>query len=322
MSALDRDLYETMVRCRAFEDELIAGAARDGIRVGHPYRGQEAVAAGVCLALRPDDRMTSTHRSHGHAVAKGCDPTRLALELYGRVEGFCCGRGGEMNVADYSVGFMGATEIVGGNLAMASGLALAARLERSDRVTVAFLGEGGANQGSFAEVLNLASVWLLPLVIVCENNGYAESTPAEYALGGPGLVARAGAYGLPGMSVYGQDVFAVHDAASGAVARARAGFGASLIEARTYRYYGHYYGDRDRRYRTALELARWKARDPIALARAALTEAGTLEDGEADEIAARASEWAGAAFVAAREGSAPGEADLLDGVFVGQGVSG
>jgi pyruvate dehydrogenase E1 component alpha subunit len=305
-------LYRVMVRCRAFEEAFVRQALEDVVRVGHPYAGQEAVAAGVLCALRPSDRVLSNHRSHGHAVAAGCDLERLALELFGKAGGLCRGRAGEMGVAELEIGFLGATDIVGGNLPMGAGVALAAKLDGSDRCTVAFVGDGGANQGSFHETLNLAAIWSLPYVIVIENNHYAESTPVEYASAGPGLAARASAYGIPGTAVDGQSARDVYQAAEAALARARRGEGPSLIEAQTYRYYGHFYGDRHERYRTPDEIAHWKARDPIALHRRELVEEGIATEEQLDGVEAEARGEAQAAIAAAAAAADPTWADLVE----------
>jgi TPP-dependent pyruvate/acetoin dehydrogenase alpha subunit len=314
-------LFVTMVRCRSFEEAFVRTALQERVRIGHPYAGQEAVAAGVFCALAPGDRVLSTHRSHGHAVAAGCDLTRLALELFGKAGGLCRGRGGEMGVAQFEIGFMGATDIVGGNLPMGVGLALAAKLDDSGRCVVAFVGDGGVNQGSFHESLNLAAIWSLPYVVVVENNHYAESTPVEYASAGPGIAARASAYGIPGRSVDGQSAPEMLAAVRTALQRARSGGGPSLIEARTYRYYGHYYGDRHERYRTAVEVAYWKARDPLALHRQALLPLAAFTEERLDALEADASSEAEAAVSAALAGADPTWDDLTDGVLVPPAVS-
>jgi acetoin:2,6-dichlorophenolindophenol oxidoreductase subunit alpha len=320
-STLER-LYVVMVRCRSFEEAFVKQALLDGVRIGHPYAGQEAVAAGVFCALAPSDRALRTHRSHGHAVAAGCDLTRLALELFGKAGGLCRGRAGEMGVAQMDIGFMGATEIVAGNLPMGVGLALAAKLDGSGRCVVAFVGDGGVNQGSFHESLNLAAIWSLPYVIVVENNHYAESTPVEYATAGPGIAARASAYGIPGKSVDGQSAPEVLAAVAAALERARAGAGPSLVEARTYRYYGHYYGDRHERYRTPVEVAYWKARDPITLHRQALLAAGVLTEERLEAIELEARSEAESAVAVATAGAEPSWDDLTDGVFAPSPVIG
>jgi TPP-dependent pyruvate/acetoin dehydrogenase alpha subunit len=308
-------LFEVMVLCRAFEEAFVRYALQDAVRVGHPYAGQEAVAAGVCCALEPGDRVLSTHRSHGHSVAQGCDLNRLALELFGKRSGLCRGRAGEMSVAQVDVGFMGATEVVASNLPAGAGLALASKLGDAGRIVVAFVGEGGVNQGAFHETLNLASIWSLPYIIVVENNHYAESTPVEYAVAGPSIAARAGGYGLPGITVDGQSAIDVFQATENAAKRARAGDGPTLIEARTYRYFGHYYGDRHERYRTPLEVAKWKARDPIELHRRVLLEGRVANEEELDKIEEAARTRAELAVTAARSGADPNWDDLVEDVF-------
>ena len=271
-------LFVVMVRCRSFEEAFIRQALQDGTRIGHPYAGQEAVAAGVACALAPSDRMLSTHRSHGHAVATGCDLTRLALELFGKAGGLCRGRAGEMGVAQLDIGFIGATDIVAGNLPTGVGVALAAKLDRSQRCVVAFVGDGGVNQGSFHESLNLAAIWSLPYVVVVENNQYAETTPVEYATAGPGIAATREWLWDPWRYRRRTERRGSARCSQEALERGRAGAGPTLIEARTYRYYGHYYGDRHERYRTPVEVAYWRARDPLALHREALLQAGAFSE--------------------------------------------
>jgi TPP-dependent pyruvate/acetoin dehydrogenase alpha subunit len=307
-------LFARMTLSREFETALIANATKDGQPIGHPYLGQEAVGAGVICALTPDDRVMSTHRAHGHAVMKGGDLPGLALELYGSSEGSCRGRAGEMFVAQADTGYFGGTQIVAGNIAMATGLALAAQLSGADRVAVAFVGDGGVNQGVLHEALNLATIWALPVIVVVENNGYAQTTSTEYATAGS-ISERAAAYGLAAVTVDGQSAQEVYDAASRARARAAGGDGPSLIEARTYRYEGHFYGDRHRRYRTQVELDSWLERDPIALLRGELLASGTAEE-ELDAITASARERSQEAFERARSGRPVSRADLIDGVFV------
>lgn len=258
-------MYRAMKLSRGLEEALIQ-AANSGqpVRVGHPYIGQEAVGVGVCTTLQQTDYVTSGHRSHGHAIAKGIDPKLLMAELFGKVDGVCGGKSGEMEMADYSVGFMGSTEIVAGNTAMATGLALGAKLQSQNRVAVCFIGDGATNQGVLHESMNLASIWLLPIIYVCDNNRYAESTPIEYSLSVRSFADRAPAYNMPGVTVDGQDVVAVYRAASELVARARRGEGPAAMDAQTYRYHGHYYGDRHQRYRSGDEVEQFRSRDAIA----------------------------------------------------------
>jgi TPP-dependent pyruvate/acetoin dehydrogenase alpha subunit len=312
-TALVLDLFARMSLCREFEATLVAYASKDGQPIGHPYQGQEAVAAGVCAALAPGDRVLSTHRAHGHAVAIGCDLGRLALELYGSGEGTCRGRAGEMYVAQPDVGYFGGTQIVAGNLPMATGLALSAKLSGLDRIAVAFVGDGGVNQGVFHEALNLAAVWSLPVVFVVENNGYAQTTSTEYATAGR-IVDRGAAYGISSVAVDGQSALEVHDVVREARQRAVRGDGPTLVEARTYRYEGHFYGDQHRRYRSQAELQSWLDRDPISLLRRVAVDAGIDEDALA-AVTTQARDTCVAAFERARTGREATLADLLDGVF-------
>jgi pyruvate dehydrogenase E1 component alpha subunit len=234
------DMYRQMVMIRQFDqkavDEFHAGHIPGGV---HTYIGQEAVAVGVCTALRRDDKITSTHRGHGHTIAKGADIKRMMAELLGRSTGYCHGKGGSMHIADFSIGMLGANGIVGAGLPIATGAALAAKLEGSDQVSVAFFGDGASNEGAFHGSLNLASIWKLPAIYVCENNRWASGVPAAYALSVPDVAARAVAYDIPGVTVDGTDVLAVYEVAVQAVQRARAGGGPTLLECKTYRWRSH-----------------------------------------------------------------------------------
>jgi TPP-dependent pyruvate/acetoin dehydrogenase alpha subunit len=255
-------LYREMWRIRAFEqtaERLVRASAIAGNL--HLSLGQEGVAVGVCSVLRPDDHITTTHRGHGHCLAKGGQPERMFAELYGHVDGYCKGRAGSMHIADPHSGILGATAIVGGSFGMALGAAFSAQVLGQDRVAVAFFGEGAAAEGSLHEALNLAALWKLPLLFCCENNQYAELTHVSLHLSGR-VHGYAAAHGMPGVVVDGNDVLAVRAAAEPAVRRARAGEGPSLLECETYRHSGHYVGDPER-YREPEELAGWHARDPI-----------------------------------------------------------
>jgi acetoin:2,6-dichlorophenolindophenol oxidoreductase subunit alpha len=251
-------LYRTMLTIRVFE-QRVSREFRTGEIPGfvHMYVGEEAVAAGVCANLTDGDKITSTHRGHGHCIAKGCSLRAMMAEIYGREAGLCKGRGGSMHIADFSRGMLGANAIVGGGVSLATGAALAAQVCGNGAVAVAFFGDGAANQGVLHESMNLASIWGLPVVYVCENNGFAESTPAAYATSVPEIAVRAAAYSMPGVTVEGSDAIAVYEAARHAVGRARSGEGPTLLEVRTYRFMGHFEGDPDR-YRddTDRELAR------------------------------------------------------------------
>jgi pyruvate dehydrogenase E1 component alpha subunit len=235
--------------------------------------GQEAVPVGVCAQLSPEDVITSTHRGHGHLIAKGGDVAGMFAELFGKDSGLCRGRGGSMHIMERGVGILGANGIVGGGVPIAVGAALAFQLQGVDRVAVAFFGDGAVNIGSFHEALNLAGLWKLPIVFVCENNQYAESTRLSDSLPIDDLRARAASYGFDGVVVDGNDLAAMLDAAGDAVGRARAGGGPTLIQADTYRWYGHHTGD-VAPYRTLEEVDAWKARDPLAATRTTLIESG------------------------------------------------
>ena len=258
-------MYRQMVRIRTFEDnanQLYLSAKMPGLT--HMYSGQEAVAVGICEALRATDKITSTHRGHGHCVAKGADFKQMFCELLGKEEGYCRGKGGSMHIADQSNGNLGANAIVGGSMGIATGSAFSAKLRGADDVTVCFFGDGATAQGLLYEVMNMAALWKLPIIYACENNGYSEYTPtAEIAAGS--ITARAQAFGIEAFQVDGQDVLAVNELAQALVARCRAGEGPFFVELFTYRYHGHHVGDINREYyRSKDEERDWKDnRDPI-----------------------------------------------------------
>lgn len=257
-------MYDRMTLIREFEERLkwLVGA---GVPVGpvHFYTGQEAVAVGVCVAMEPGDWIASTHRGHGHCIAKGVDVRAMMAELYGKVTGTNRGKGGSMHITDVRVGMLGVNPIVGMGTTHAVGAALAAKTLRTGRVVAAFFGDGAASIGALHEAMNLASIWKLPVVFVCENNGYAQATPAEYAISVRNIADRAAAYSMPGVVADGQDVISVWEASDVAIRRARAGCGPSLIECKTYRYYGHHQGDDPHRYRTIEEENAARAGDCI-----------------------------------------------------------
>jgi pyruvate dehydrogenase E1 component alpha subunit len=281
-----RTLFRTMTTIRLFE-QRVAREFRTGEIPGfvHMYVGEEAVAAGVCANLDDRDYITSTHRGHGHCIAKGCDLGGMMAEIYGRRDGLCQGRGGSMHIADFSRGMLGANAIVGGGIALATGAALAASVRGSGEVAVAFFGDGAANQGVLHESLNLAAIWHLPAVYVCENNGFAESTPAAYATSVPDVASRAAAYGIPGVVVDGADAIAVYEAAREAVGRARAGEGPTLLEVKTYRFMGHFEGDPDR-YRDDVDREVTRRHDALASLKARLLAEGHAGEGELEAIEA------------------------------------
>ena len=263
--ALDRDLlvhlYRTMLKIRRFE-ETAQREGQAGRMPGfmHLYAGEEAVATGVCAHLTESDYITSTHRGHGHCLAKGASVKGMIAELYARSTGVCRGRGGSMHMYDFSKGILGANGIVGAGLPLACGTALTARLAKTDQVTVGFLGDGATNAGAFHESLNLSAIWDLPVVWVVENNLYGEATPLEFVTKVPDLTLRAVPYGIPALAADGQDVLAVYAAAGEAVARARSGGGPTLLVCNTYRYSGHFVGDAAG-YRTREEEAAYRALD-------------------------------------------------------------
>ncbi len=277
-------LFERMWLGRAFEETVSELYAQDAIKgLLHVGIGQEAAAVGVAAALAPSDYLYGSHRAHVHALARGADPARLLAEIAGRATGYCRGKGGSMHIAAADVGFLGATGIVGGNIPLALGSAFACRERGEGQVVAVCFGDGAAQTGYFHESLNLASLWTLPVVLVCENNGWAEFTPHAAHSRVEHLSAHAKVYGMPGEIADGNDVVAVRAAMRGAVERARAGKGPTLVELLTYRLRGHYVGNL-RRYREAVEEVEWKAKDPIRRCRARLeaegTEARALEETE------------------------------------------
>ncbi|MDP9257283.1 MAG: thiamine pyrophosphate-dependent dehydrogenase E1 component subunit alpha [Actinomycetota bacterium] len=308
-----RELYERMLTIRVFEEhvnELYTTAKMPGL--AHLYSGEEAVAVGVCSALRPDDFITSTHRGHGHCLAKGAAIDRMFAELLGREAGYCRGKGGSMHIADQQSGNLGANAIVGGSAGIATGAALSSQMRESGQVAVCFFGEGALGQGLLYEVMNMASLWKLPVVYVCENNLYNEYTHFHETTAGS-VSARAESFGLPTATVDGQDVRAVREAALEAVERARRGEGPGFLICETYRLHGHHVGDVDRAYyRSRDEEATWREqRDPIPLHGAWLLEQGLAgqDDLAAAEHRVRAVVEAGLAFALAAPYPAAEEVD-------------
>ncbi len=278
MSDLDlREMYRRMLRIRRFDERSLEVQREGGAIPGplHPSTGHEAAVVGACAALRRDDWMTGNHRSHGHPIAKGAALAPLFAELLGKRGGVCGGRGGSMHLADFSVGSLGESGIVGAGLPIAVGAALSSRVRGTDQVALAFFGDGASNAGTFHESLNLAAIWKLPVVFFCENNGYAVTTSQAAATSVTDIAARAAGYSMPGVMVDGQDVVAVYEVAREAVERARSGGGPSLVEAKTYRFCEHAEGQGiPSHYRSAEEIEHWRARDPLTLARALLLRTG------------------------------------------------
>ncbi len=310
-------LYRTMTLIRHFEERGIpeTGQRRMSASV-HSSAGQEAVPTGVCAHLSDEDYIGSTHRGHGHCIAKGVDPKLMMAELFGRVTGPNKGKGGSMHIADMSKGMLGTNGVVAASVPLAVGAALTSKLKKLGRVSVAFFGDGGANQGVLHESMNLASVWKLPVVFCCENNGYAESTPVEYSLSVANVSDRAAGYNMPGFNVDGMDVFAVYDAAGEAVARARAGEGPSLLECRTYRFYGHTVFDNPLTYRTKEEEAFWRGRDPLKLFRETVIPLGEITVEDLDLIDQEAEQLMEEAIRFADESPMPEPLELYDDVYV------
>jgi 2-oxoisovalerate dehydrogenase E1 component len=296
------ELYRQMLVIRQTEEQL-ARAHQQGLVHGacHTYVGEEAIAVGVCAHLRVDDGIFSTHRGHGHALAKGVPPRELIAELLGRSTGVSHGRGGSMHVFSPEVGMLGTSGIVGPSILMATGIAYAYRLAKSDRVSVAFFGDGGSNNGAFHEALNMAVIWKLPVLFVCENNQYATEVPFVSVAGNPDVSARGAGYGIPSVPLDGNDVLAVHAAAAEAVARARHGDGPTLLACTTYRTRPHSEGMRDGGYRTREEIEEWRGRDPIKRLRQTLLEEETVQpkmledvESEVSALVREAMEWASA----------------------------
>jgi len=311
------EMYRQMATIRAFDRRAVEEFHAGNIPgVVHAYIGQEAVAVGVCTALRRDDKIVSTHRGHGHTIAKGADIKLMMAELFGRSTGYCQGKGGSMHIADFSVGMLGANGIVGAGLPIATGAALAAQLERSDRVAVAFFGDGASNEGAFHGSLNLASIWKLPAIYVCENNRWASGVPAAYALSVPEVSVRAAAYNLPGVTVDGTDVVAVYEVAEQAVRRARAGEGPTLIECMTYRWRPHNEqrgNPADPRPSEEIEMA--QQHDPIALLGAKLLEQRVVSAATLQQIQHEVEEAVEAAVAFAKASPLPKPEDALLDVF-------
>ncbi len=279
-------MYRQMVRIRTFEDnanQLYLSAKMPGLT--HMYSGEEAVAVGICEALTDDDRITSTHRGHGHCVAKGAEFKAMFCELLGKEEGYCRGKGGSMHIADQSHGNLGANAIVGGSMGIATGSALRAKLLGQDDVTVCFFGDGATAQGLWYEVMNMAALWHLPVIYACENNGYSEYTKTEEIAAGS-ITARAEAFGIEAHQVDGQDVLAVNELTQKLVARARKGEGPFFMELMTYRYHGHHVGDINREYyRSKGEEKEWKDnRDPIIRFRGYLVSEGIATEDEIEAM--------------------------------------
>ena len=311
-------LYRTMRLIRRFEERVVELVNTNEIPgVTHEYVGQEAVATGVCAALRADDVITSTHRGHGHILAKGGHPRRMIAELMGKADGYNGGRGGSMHIADLSLGIYGANGIVGAGSPIACGAALSAKLRGSGQVAAAFFGDGGMNQGVVHEAMNLAAIWKLPVIFVCENNGYAISASIAEMAAVQRLSDRAAGYGMPGESVDGMEVLAVHEATARAVARARQGEGPALLECRTYRFVGHFTAEKMRglRYRSDEEIEAWRKRDPVATFPQQLESEGIITRAEREKVDAEVEATLDEAVAFGRASKFPDASEALDGMY-------
>lgn len=321
MSTLSTDqllhAYRVMRTIRAFEERLHVELATGEIPgFVHLYAGEEASAAGVMAHLRDDDCIASTHRGHGHCIAKGVDVHGMMAEIYGKKTGVCQGKGGSMHIADLEKGMLGANGIVGAGAPLAAGAALAAKLKGSDAVAVAFFGDGGSNEGAVFEAMNLAAVWNLPCLFVAENNGYAEATAANWSVACDHIADRAAGFGMPGVTVDGFDFFAVHEAAGAAIERARAGEGPSLIEVKLTRYYGHFEGDAQT-YRDPDEVKHYReTRDCLKQFRERTCHAGLLSASDLDAIDAEVEARIEDAVQRAKNDPKPEPDDLLRDVYV------
>ncbi len=311
-------LYRQMLTIRRFEERCnhlyMQGRIPSTL---HLYVGQEAVAVGVCAHLSTDDYVASTHRPHGHAIAKGVSLRSIMAELFAKDTGCCRGKGGSMHVGDVNVGMFPAIAIVGGGIPIAAGAALASKRLGNDRVSISFFGEGATNEGAFHETLNMAAIWQLPVVFVCENNLYAASTPVSWVFKVVDVASRAPAYGLPGEIVDGNDVLAVYEAAGRAIDRARAGGGPTLLECKTYRLVGHSRSD-PRTYRTKEEEAEWAKLDPIPRLAAQLLASGQATESDLNAIEQEVTAAIDDAVAFAEASPSPAPEDTLSHVFFGR----
>ena len=311
-------MFQKMIEIRQFE-EAAGSLYQRGELPGflHLYIGEEATAVGICANLNDDDYITSTHRGHGHLIAKGGRRDRMMAELFGRATGYCKGKGGSMHIADISIGILGANGVVGAGIPIATGAALSSKLRKTEQVAVSFFGDGATNQGAFHESLNLAAVWELPVVFVCENNQFGMGTPQREHQKVTDIAIRAQSYDMPGLRVDGNGVLAVYEAGYEAVERARSGRGPTLINCNTYRYRGHHIGDPGTSYRDRAEIEEWQKRDPIARLRKVLVD----EEGVSKETLTAMEETLqadlDAAIEYAKTSPLPRPEDALEDLYVG-----
>ena len=319
-SELNKDtllwMYETMVTIRRFEEQARREADAGKLRGMHSSIGQEAVPTGICAHLRDDDYVLGTHRSHHHCIAKGLDLSEMMAELLGKSTGTNRGKGGTMHIADINKGMLGANGVVGSNIPVATGVALSASVRGTDQVSVVFFGDGASSQGVLHESMNLASIWKLPVLFVCENNRYAEATPFEYAVAGGSISNRAPGYDIPGIVVDGQSAIDMFEVGKEAVARARAGEGPTLIEAQTYRYHGHFGADDPLGYRTQEEEDYYEARDCIKLLNGHILDGGYASETDLSAIDEKCVTAVAEAAKFANESPFPDESELTTDVYV------
>ena len=309
-------LYRTMVTVRKFETlagELFAAGKIPGFI--HLSIGQEASSVGVCSVLRPDDYIATTHRGHGHVIAKGGDLKKMIAELIGRKTGYCKGKGGSMHIADFSLGILGANGVVGGGFPIIVGAGLSVKLRHTDQVAVCFFGDGASNRGTFHEAMNMASIWKLPILFVCENNCYASTTPTTYACSVTSIATRAAGYNIPGVSVDGNDILTVREAAGRAVDRARRGDGPTLLENKTYRRRGHFEGD-PQKYRTQAEVAEWEKNDHLLRFASVLKKKKLLIGEKEKEIQEQVERELKEAVAFAEQSEWPNPEEALEDMFI------
>ena len=308
-------IYKTMNEIRDFEMKALSYFEENKLRGSvHLYVGEEAIASTVCSQLRDTDYITSTHRGHGHCIAKGAELGKSMAELMGKATGYCKGRSGSMHIADFEKGNLGANAIVGGGIGIAAGAALAAKLRGSDQIAVSFFGDGASNEGTFHEAINLAAVWKLPVIFICENNLFGISVPLSESTSVEDISVRAASYNIPGYSVDGNDVLAIDEVFSKAVSRAKAGEGPSLIECKTYRWLGHWTGD-PQVYRTREEVEAWKEKDAIRRLREYMLAEGIATIDEINEIEMKSKADVEAAAEFAMNSPEPDPATVTDDVF-------
>lgn len=317
-----QQLFRKMVEIRKFEEKIgelfLAGELPGFV---HLYIGEEAIAVGVCANLTDRDYITSTHRGHGHCIAKGAQIEPMMAEIFGKATGYCKGKGGSMHIADFSVGMLGANGVVGGGYNLAVGAALAAKMQKTEQVAVCFFGDGASNRGTFHEGMNMAAAWKLPVVFVCENNQWASTTPYRTTTAIEDIAVRAAGYGMPSVIIDGNDVLAVHEAAKSAIERARRGEGPMLIEAKSYRIKGHYVGDPEL-YRTKAEVQeQFDTRDPLKLFAKLVIEKKWLKQKDLDAIQLETAARVEAAVEQAKKDPYPADGELFTDMYVEGGVN-